>query len=278
MAHFFPALQEIFRRWNKNKSGDLAASLAFYLVLSLPSLVILFFYVGKLFLGGNENILTNIQKYVEPSTFQALGQIVDSITHSSKNSAITIVGFLILIISSSLFFEHLVRSLCIIFEGKRKEKTFFQKVVLNRIWSVIFVAFILIIIFISIAAKFLLQYIKNFFHLPTNYLFETLWWLLNYSLTFIFPWLMFLFIYRFLSYVPITWTESSKGAFISTFLLIIGSYLLELYFQYFMDFSSFGAASAIVVVLVWTYYICQLIFLGAEITAFSFKTYRREKT
>ena len=77
--------------------------------------------------------------------------------------------------------------------------------------------------------------------------------------------LLFGLIFRFLPDADLKWHDLLFGALVTAVLFKIGQFLLALYFTYGTTASVYGAAGSFVVVLLWVYYSCWLLFYGAEL-------------
>jgi membrane protein len=73
-------------------------------------------------------------------------------------------------------------------------------------------------------------------------------------------------IYKFLPDTPLDWQDVTIGAIVTALLLAFGKWLIGLYIGSSAVVSVYGAASALVVVLLWVYYCSQIFLFGAEIT------------
>ena len=58
----------------------------------------------------------------------------------------------------------------------------------------------------------------------------------------------------------------TTGAFVTAVLFTIGQQLIGLYLGQSSVTSTYGAAGSLMVLLLWVYYSCQIVLLGAEFT------------
>jgi membrane protein len=79
--------------------------------------------------------------------------------------------------------------------------------------------------------------------------------------------LLFALIFRFVPDVRIAFSDALRGALFTAILATIGALLVALYLSHGGGTSAFGAAGSVVALLLWTYYMAQIFFLGAELTA-----------
>jgi membrane protein len=77
---------------------------------------------------------------------------------------------------------------------------------------------------------------------------------------------MFAAIYKILPDTPIAWRDVIFGSLITTGLFVAGKYAIALYIGQSDVASSFGAASALIVLLLWIFFSAQIFLLGAEFT------------
>lgn len=78
--------------------------------------------------------------------------------------------------------------------------------------------------------------------------------------------LVFAAIYKVLPHVELAWRDVAFGALVTGALFTLGKYALGMYLARGAVGTAFGAASALVVVLVWVYWSAQVLFFGAELT------------
>jgi uncharacterized BrkB/YihY/UPF0761 family membrane protein len=77
---------------------------------------------------------------------------------------------------------------------------------------------------------------------------------------------LFAAIYKILPDRQLRWKDVAVGAVATAFLFTVGKTLIGLYIGSSSVASSYGAAGALVVVLLWIYYSSQIFLLGAEFT------------
>jgi len=77
---------------------------------------------------------------------------------------------------------------------------------------------------------------------------------------------LFAMMFKVLPDVEIAWRDVWIGAIGTAALFGVGKYLIGLYLGASSVSSSYGAAGALVIVLVWVYYSAQILFFGAEFT------------
>jgi membrane protein len=77
---------------------------------------------------------------------------------------------------------------------------------------------------------------------------------------------LFGMIFKILPDAPIEWRDVWAGAAFTAVLFTVGKHLLSLYIGGKNVASVYGAAGALVIILLWVYYSTQILLFGAEIT------------
>jgi membrane protein len=75
---------------------------------------------------------------------------------------------------------------------------------------------------------------------------------------------LFALLFKVLPDVRLRWVDVWMGAIVTAVLFTIGRYLIALYLGYSTVASIYGTAGSLVVLLVWVYYSCAILFYGVE--------------
>jgi membrane protein len=89
---------------------------------------------------------------------------------------------------------------------------------------------------------------------------------LNFIISFALISVMFAAIYKVLADAKLSWRDVLVGAVVTALLFTVGKFLIGHYLGRSLVASSYGAAGALIVVLLWIYYSPQIFLLGAEFT------------
>ena len=76
--------------------------------------------------------------------------------------------------------------------------------------------------------------------------------------------MLFSLVYKTLSPIVIPWGPVMASSAAAAALFTVGNLLLQMYLSYIAITSIYGAASTLVVSLVWVYYSAQMFLFGAE--------------
>ena len=89
---------------------------------------------------------------------------------------------------------------------------------------------------------------------------------LNFLISFVLISVLFAAIYKVLPDKRLAWRDVLVGAVATALLFTLGKFLIGLYIGSSAIASSYGAAGALILVLLWVYYSAQIFLLGAEFT------------
>ena len=118
-------------------------------------------------------------------------------------------------------------------------------------------ASLLVNVWISAADQYL-----NSVCAPPRVLIQTAEWVVSFAVITV----LFALIFKVLPKVPIKWGDVTVGAVLTSLLFTAGKSLLGVYLGKASFTDTYGAASSLVIVLVWVYYSAQVFYLGAEFT------------
>jgi len=189
------------------------------------------------------------------------------IANASKPSAgiiATVVGLVTLLLGATGLFGELQDSLNTIWEVAPKKRSILETV-RARILSfamVVAIAFLLLVsLVISAGLAALGQFMSGVLPLP-----EAILQGVNFVISFAIITVLFGLIYKVLPDAEIAWHDVWIGAAFTAFLFTIGKLAIGLYLGHSGTASTYGAAGALVLLLLWVYYSAQIVFFGAEFT------------
>jgi membrane protein len=95
---------------------------------------------------------------------------------------------------------------------------------------------------------------------------EALWHAVQLTVSSIVLAVLFAALFRYLPKKRIPWGDVALAAIVTAVLFVFGKFLLGLYLGKAAVGSRYGAASSIIVVMVWAYWSAQIFFFGLELT------------
>jgi len=233
-----------------------AAALAFYSVLSLAPLLVIFVSVTG-FLGedAQANFIKNVQTLIGPETSEAIKSVV---AYASENRTAGVISAAISAFTSvfwtTVVFAQLQLSLNRMWGIRARPGRATWFLLRKRLLSLAVVATIGLLLLASVILTAVLTMI---FPGTVN-----IWVVGN----LVVPILLFTVLFKVLPDVRIAWKDVWAGALVTAILLAIGKLLLGKYLVYRGIGSAYGAAGSLVVFLVWVYYVSLVALFGGQLT------------
>jgi membrane protein len=266
-------LQQLVQKRGTDEVSRRAAALAFYTFLALaPLLVVMVSILGLVYgrLGAQARIIEQAQSVVGPTAASALKTVIE---HASSRGGgilgVAIGAFLVVLAAVGVFLE-LQTDLNVIwhvqapthqgiFQGMARQLT-------NRLLTFVALLGVGFMLLLSLLASAL---VAGFAHRLGNSIADpSIVLQAGESLVFLgIVTLLMAFLFRVIPNAVTPWKAVWTGSFVTALLFAIGKLAVGLYLGRSSTSSSYGAAGAFVVLLLWIYYSAQIFLLGAELTA-----------
>ena len=243
------------------------AAIAFYVVTSLaPVLLIVVAVAGIVF--GQEAVRGGLVQQLSGMLGQQGGELIQTMLASSsdKTSGATasVLGAIMVLVTASGVFSEMQTGLNQAWQVKALD----QPVLLMlraRAASLGLVAALGFLLMVSLAASAAISALGTYLGGWTSFA-PLLLAALNTLISMGLFTLLFAAIYKVLPDTPISWREVGIGALITAVLFTIGKSLIGWYLGTTAASSGYGAAGALVLILLWAYYCAQIFLFGAELT------------
>jgi membrane protein len=255
--------------FNEDDGLKLSASLSYYTIFSIaPFLVIIISIVGAAF--GREavegKVYAQIKSLVGTDAALQVQHVIANVQMKDKGVWGTLLGVAILIIAATGVFTEIQSSINYIWSIKAKPKKGLVKLIINRLVSfslVVGVGFILLV-------SLLLNSLMDIFYARLEQVFNNtsvlILYSLNYVLIFIIITILFAIMFKILPDAKIRWKDSLAGASFTAILFIAGKFMIGLYIGNSKLGMIYGAATSVIVILLWVYYTSIILYFGAEFT------------
>src|SRR5690242_21016497 len=260
-------LVKAVRGYIDDRAMSMGAAIAYYTVFSLAPILILVIAVAGLVFGEDAArgaIVAQLGGLMGQEGAQALQAMIRSAGETTTSTIAGIIGIVMLVIAATTVFAELQSALNIIWKApppKVSTVTLLVRVRLASLALIVGMGFLLLVSLIVNAALTalggwlagILPGLDILLHIANAVL----------SLTVITA--LFAMVYKLLPDTPIPWRDVWVAAIITALLFTIGKYLISLYIGSSKIASTYGAAGALVIILLWVYYSAQIFLFGAEI-------------
>ena len=243
------------------------AAIAFYTVTSIAPVLLIVIAIAGLAFGRDaaQNAITEqLSGLMGQQTAEVLQTAVASAANKSSGVVATIIGIITLMVTASGVFGEMQTALNVIWKAKPKGTTV-SRLLRARAASLGLVAALGFLLMVSLVVSTVLTAFGNYLDsiLPFGKVILTV---LNVVVSLVLISFLFAAIYKVLPDRNLEWGDVVVGAIVTGILFTIGKTLISWYIGSSAVASSFGAAGALIVLLLWVYYSAQIFLLGAEFT------------
>ena len=240
----------------------LAAAMAFYTGLALAPLLILLLWAAA-FLGSDlqQSLVDEVVSLIGPQGGAAIASLIrEAAEETDRRRTAGAIGLTVLFFSSTGVFAQLQSSLNTIWGVESKASGALWHWLRKRLLSfgmLLTLGFLLLVsLFLSATVSWMAQRagsgtMEAIFNLVTPFLLYVS---------------IFGAIFLWLPDVELTIRDVAQGAVLTAALFTFGKWAIGLYLGMSTIGSAYGAAGTLVVFLVWTYYSCAILFMGAVLT------------
>lgn len=269
IKHLPSLLKTTVIEWNKDDPWRMSAVIAYYSILALPGLLVVIISLLSYFWGADiveSQVYDEIQENLGESTAQSVESIFEKASNRDSSWFSAIIGIGGLVFGATGVFFHLQISINRIWDVRSDPKNGLMRYLIDRTKSFGFVLVIAFLLLISFVVSALLNALKEYISIYVPEIAYYLIFLAEILISFSVITVLFALIFKYLPDVHIGWRSVWVGAFITSFLFLIGKEILSFYFGKASPGNVYGAAGSIIIILLWVSYSCLILFFGAEFT------------
>ena len=244
----------------------MGAAIAYYTVFSLAPMLVIVIAIAGLAFGrqaAEGALFDGLADLVGPESAGAVQAMLRSASSTRTGILATVVGFGTLIIGATAVFSELQSALNVIWKAPVSGGVGVSHLLKSRLLSlsvVLVIGFLLLVsLVISTALAAFSDYLNSI--LPGL---ATVLHIIHLTLSFSFTTVLFAMMFKILPDNPVEWNEVWLGGAVAALLFTVGKHLISFYIGSSNMASTYGAAGALIIVLVWVFYSAQIFLLGAE--------------
>lgn len=243
------------------------ASIAYFTLFSVaPTLLVVIAVAGLVF--GREAaqgaIVGQLGGLMGRDAAAALQAMIAGASDRLSGTWATAIGLLAILLATTGVFGEVQSSLNAIWKAGSRRSTV-SRLVRARLASLGLVIAFGFVLMVSLAVSAALAALSAFLH-GTFPALEASLVVLDVALSIVLLSALFAAMYKVLPDAPVAWRDVVVGAVCATLLFAGGKHAIALYIGQSDIASSFGAAGALIVLLLWIFYSAQIFLLGAEFT------------
>jgi membrane protein len=255
--------------WWRDDALRLGAALSYYTVFSLAPVLIVSVAIAGLVFGteaASGRIVNQLGGLMGPEGASVIETLIQrAALHSDSGWRATAIGVVTILIGASGAFGELKHALNRIWEVEAPDGGGLLRLLKTRLASFSMVLAIGFLLLVSLVISAGLSALDELIGSAGDRL-QPLFSLLNLAISYGVVTSLFALIFRVLPDRRVEWRDIWPGAAAAALLFVLGKSAIGLYLGNTAVASVYGAASSLVVLLVWVYYSTQVLFLGAELT------------
>ncbi|MET0792667.1 MAG: YihY/virulence factor BrkB family protein [Polyangiaceae bacterium] len=261
-------VKETATAWDEDNVARLAASLAYYTLLSIAPLIILAVAITGLAFGeeaARQHISGELAGVVGGGAAVAIQSIAENARTPGSGVISIVVGLTVLLFGASGVFGELQSALNTVWGVAPKPGRGIWGLVKDRFFSFTLVLGVAFLLLVSLVVSAGLTWVGQVFasSLPGGAL---VWQVLNFVISLAVVSALFALMFKKLPDVEVRWRDVWVGATVTAGLFTLGKFGLGLYLGGAGVSSAYGAAGSIVALVIWVYYSAQVLLVGAEFT------------
>jgi len=264
----FEVARGAVRGWREDRAASMGAAIAYYTVFSIAPILLLIIAVAGLLFGDKAAqgaLVHSLSDVIGSDGAQALESLIKHAAVGAAGPIATVVSLSTMAVAATAVLAELQSALKVVWKVEAKPG---RKIVIAIKYRLLCLAIILgsgILLAASLAASTAITVLSEYFtavHAALPYVLGVF----NVGVTLAMTTVLFGMIFKILPDAPIEWRDVWAGAAVTSVLFAVGKHLLSLYIGGKHVTSVYGAAGALVIVLLWVYYSTQILLFGAEIT------------
>ncbi len=269
MREIISFIQEVLKEWNEDKAPRMAAALAYFTVFSIAPLLIVIIAIAGAFLGEQAvrgELFAQISGLIGAEGASFVENMIAYARQPNETAIASVIGVVTLLLGAGGVFAQLQDALNTAWDAEPPTKNGILMMLRTRLLSFGMLLVVGFLLLVSLVLTAVLASLTGYFSDVVPLSSGTLLQVFNQVLQLIVITLLFALIFKYLPDTKIQWLDVWVGAAVTSVLFAVGKFLIGLYLGNSGVASSYGAAGALIVILLWIFYSAQIILLGAEFT------------
>ena len=256
------------RAWWDDDALRLGASLAYYTLFAIAPVLLVATGIAGLVFNTDAvrgEIVDQLDHLVGREGARAVQSLLDGASQRRAGIVATTIGSVAFVIAATGAFLELQAALNTVWRVKANPGAHLKAFLIDRVRSFGLVVAIGFLLMVSLAVTAALAAFSAWLSRHSSSV-PLVWSGVQVLVSLIGTTSLFALLYRVLPDVHLGWRDVTAGAFVTAVLFTLGQQLIGLYLGQSSMASSYGAAGSVMILLLWVYYSCQILLLGAEFT------------
>jgi len=255
--------------WVDDYAPSMGAALSYYTLFSIAPLLLIVISVAGMVFGeeaARGEIFGQLNGLMGSEAAAAIQGLLESVNKPAQGTLAAIMGLGLMLIGATTVFAELQDAMDRIWRAPaRHQSNGLWTLLRTRLLSFGMILSIGFLLMVSLVMGAVLSAFSRWWS-PFFAGWENVAQVINTVISFGITMLAFAMIYKIMPRVKIDWRDVWIGAGVTAILFTAGKFLIGFYIGRSGVVSGFGAASSIVIMLIWVYYSAQVFLIGAEFT------------
>ena len=267
-----PAIVRIFgtalKAWWDDDAPRLGAALAYYTLFAIAPVLLVATGIASLVFNTDAvrgEIVNQLDQLVGREGAHAVQSLLDGASQQRAGIIATTIGGVAFVVAATGAFLELQAALNTVWRVKPNPNAHLKAFLIDRLRSFGLVVAIGFLLMVSLAVTAALAAFSAWLSRDSSSV-PLVWSGMQVLVTLIGTTSLFALLYRILPDVHLGWRDVTMGAFVTAVLFTLGQQLIGLYLGQSSMAASYGTAGSLMILLLWVYYSCQILLLGAEFT------------
>ncbi len=264
----FHLIHQATVEFNHDNGLKLSASLSYYTLFSLAPMLIIVLAISSIWLGEDAAqgyLYHQFEGLMGHAGAMQLEELIRNAHKSGDTPMVSALSFITLLFGATGVFVEIQDSINSIWSIRVKPKRNWLKFLQDRLLSFSLIVGLGFVLLVSLALSALLSIVYDYIDQHFGALAWTAWVASNLMNVGIVT-LLFATIFKVLPDARLHWRDVSVGAVFTTVLFLGGKWLVNYYLGTSGKISIYGAAGAVVLIILWVYYSSAILYFGAEFT------------
>jgi len=263
-------LKHAILHFKTNNPIAMAGTTSYFTIFSIAPMLIIIISVFGFFADDatiRAKLFNELNSFVGKESSQLLQTAINNYQIIEKSGIGAVIGVAVFLFSATTLFSIMQNSINYIWRirVKPKLKLNLLKLIRDRLFSFGMILSLGLVVLISLLIEASVSLLHDYLSQHFNPEFLVSINITRMILSFLLTTTVFAFIFRFLPDVTVRWKASLFGALISALLFFLGKYLIGFIIGKSQLGVIYGAASSLIILLLWVYYVSLIFYFGVEV-------------
>lgn len=268
LIDFFKLVGQAAKEFSADNALKFSASLSYYTLFSMAPMLIIVIAVSSIWLGreaAEGYLYTQFEGLLGTVGALQLQEMIRNAHVSGATPLATGIGIATLLFGATGVFLEIQDSINSIWSLKAKPKRGWLKFLQNRLLSFSLIVGIGFLLLVSLVLSAMLTIVYDFLNKRIG---EAAWlsWIITNIINMGTVVLLFAVVFKVLPDAKVKWRDVITGSVFTAVLFLAGKWLINYYLSRSATLSIYGAAGAVVLIVLWIYYSSAILYFGAEFT------------